>query len=60
MDKIDMKKDYVRGEIVLVSVDGRLIPAEYIQKRGENHEVLISPRHIIPRSTIEDPEYDNR
>jgi len=55
-----MKKDYVRGEIVLVSVDGRLIPAEYIQKRGENHEVLISPRHIIPRSTIEDPEYDNR
>jgi len=60
MEKIDMKKDYVRGELVFVIVDGRRVPAEYIQRRGENHEVLVSPRHLLPEiQKIEDPEYDN-
>lgn len=43
---MDMKKEYKPGQLIFVSVGGRYVPAEYIQRRGLNHEVLVSPKYL--------------
>jgi hypothetical protein len=58
METIKMDKEYKRGDLVLIVFDGRTIPAEYVQRRGKNHEVLVSPRHIIPTQKIDEPDYE--
>ena len=58
MEKINMDNEYNRGDLVLIVFEGRTIPAEYVQRRGNNHEVIVSPRHLISAKKRNEPEYE--
>lgn len=47
MGLIEMGNEYKKGQVVYVMCDGRMVPAEYIKRRGNFHEVFVKSRYFI-------------
>jgi len=52
MELIEMGKEYTQGQDVYVMCDGRMVPAEYIRRRGRFHEVFVKSRYFIDDENV--------
>jgi hypothetical protein len=52
MELIEMGKEYTQGQDVYVMCDNRMVPAEYIRRRGRFHEVFVKSRYFIEDENV--------
>ena len=52
MELIEMGKEYTQGQDVYVMCDNRMVPAEYIRRRGRFHEVFVKARYFIDDENV--------
>lgn len=48
MELIEIGKEYKQGQdICVIMCDGKMVPAEYIRRRGRFHEVFVKSRYFV-------------
>ena len=52
MGLIEMGNEYKKGQVVYVMCDGRMVPAEYIKRRGNFHEVFVKSRYFVEDENV--------
>ena len=53
MGLIEIGNEYKNGQIVYVMCEGRMVPAQYIKRRGNFHEVFVKSRYFIEDENVQ-------
>ena len=53
MELIEIGKEYKQGQdIYVIMCDGKVVPAEYIRRRGRFREVFVKSRYFIKDENV--------